>query len=450
MQSRPSLSRRLRGSVLIIVLWICLGVVALTLYFANAMSSELRAAENRAATIAARLAVSGGERYGAYVLANDITPGGVPDPNSTDAGFNYQAEAQPVGEAAFWFIGRDPNLVPTANPVFGLVDESSKLNLNTATPAMLQSLPNMTPDLATAILTWRSAGGTDAGSNYSTLNPPRLNKGAPFESVDELRLVFGATLDLLLGEDTNRNGALESNEDDGDQSSPRDNQDGQLQPGLLEYVTVYSALPNTRADGSPRVDVRTPQGRADLQPLLERQLGATRATEVLDRLGQANLGSVAEFLARSGLSAGEFAQIHTDITASAGASARGLVNVNTAGATVLTCLPGIGAANAAAIVAYRRANPTALTSFAWLPQVIGPAAFIQAGPFITDQSYQYSADVVAVGHNGRGYCREKVVFDLSRGTPRIVYRQDLSAYGWALGSSVRQNLYQARNPDHAS
>ena len=33
---------RQRGSVLIIVLWICLGLVALTLYFANSMSSELR------------------------------------------------------------------------------------------------------------------------------------------------------------------------------------------------------------------------------------------------------------------------------------------------------------------------------------------------------------------------------------------------------------------------
>ena len=35
--------RQARGSVLIIVMWTCLGLVALTLYFANSMSSALRA-----------------------------------------------------------------------------------------------------------------------------------------------------------------------------------------------------------------------------------------------------------------------------------------------------------------------------------------------------------------------------------------------------------------------
>jgi hypothetical protein len=41
--------------------------------------------------------------------------------------------------------------------------------------------------------------------------------------------------------------------------------------------------------------------------------------------------------------------------------------------------------------------------------------------------------------NGRGYCRERIVLD-TRGTlPRIVYRQDLTAYGWALGAVVRQS-----------
>jgi hypothetical protein len=47
-------ARRERGSVLIIVMWTCLGLVALTLYFAGSMSSALRAADNRVAEIAAR------------------------------------------------------------------------------------------------------------------------------------------------------------------------------------------------------------------------------------------------------------------------------------------------------------------------------------------------------------------------------------------------------------
>ena len=37
---------RQRGSVLIIVLWICIGLVTIALYFANSMTYELRAADN--------------------------------------------------------------------------------------------------------------------------------------------------------------------------------------------------------------------------------------------------------------------------------------------------------------------------------------------------------------------------------------------------------------------
>ena len=101
-------------------------------------------------------------------------------------------------------------------------------------------------------------------------------------------------------------------------------------------------------------------------------------------------------------------------------------------------------------MAYRIAHPTALTTFAWLPQVIGAAAFVRAGPYITDQSYQFSADVAAVGRNGRGYCREKIVFDMSKGSPRILYRQDLSGYGWALGATVRRTLKLAQSTNTTS
>jgi DNA uptake protein ComE-like DNA-binding protein len=415
------------------------------------MSSELRASDNRASEIAARQAIAGGERYAAYVLTTYAVKGAVPDPNSADPNFPYQAENLPVGNASFWFIGRDPNLLPTSEPVFGIVDEASKLNLNTATSAMLQGLPNMTPDLAAAIISWHTAtrqstSSNNASNTYAALEPPRMNKGAAFETVDELRLVYGATLDLLFGEDTNRNGVLDANEDDSDQSPPHDNQDGQLQPGILEYVTVYSAQPNTRANGSNRINISTfPDRTQPLRTLLQTTLNAARANEIIARLGDVNFSSVAEFFSASGMSADEFVLIHTDITASTGSSIQGLVNVNTASATVLACIPGIGAANASKIVAYRIANPNALTSFAWLPQVIGRNAFNTAGRYITDQSYQFSADVAAVGHYGRGYCREKVIFDMSKGTPRILNRQDLTSYGWALGAQVRQTQKVGQN-----
>ena len=87
-----------------------------------------------------------------------------------------------------------------------------------------------------------------------------------------------------------------------------------------------------------------------------------------------------------------------------------------------------------------------LTSYAWLPQVLPPTNIIRAGRYLTDRSYQFSADVAGVGNAaGRGYCREKTIFDMTRGTPRVIFHQDLTAYGWALGAQVRETIREGRN-----
>lgn len=437
-----------RGSVLIIVLWICLGLIALTLYFANSMSSELRAADNRASDTAARLAVAGGIRYASYVLTNFGTGGKVPFIE------DYKAEALPVGEATFWFVGRNNDQLPTTEPYFALIDESSKLNLNTATRGMLEALPGMTPEVADAILSWRSANAQNAAAadnTYAQLDPPRRNKAGTFETIDELRLVDGATLEILLGEDTNRNGVLDANEDDGETTAPRDNQDGQLLAGILEHVTVYSRLPATSANGGRRVNIRTPQSRQPQQirqRLTQRGIEAQRVVQIMQRIGdQESYGSLMDFMLDTDMTAEEWALVHTDFTAttSTNGTQTGLVNVNTASETVLACIPGIGLENASTITAYRLSHPDVLTSFAWLKEVLTPADARRAGPYITDQSYQFSADIAAVGNNGRGYCREKVVIDMSTGTPRIAYRQDLTAAGWSLGVEARQTSRIAKN-----
>lgn len=444
-----------RGSVLIIVMWICLGLVALTLYFASSMNSELRAANNRVAEVSARQAVASGTRYAAAVLTQYAAGGAWPDIE------NYHSEAVPVGDdAKFWFVGRHLDALPSqsvpSEPYFALVDESSKLNLNTVTSAMLQALPlpDMTPEFADAIVAWRSATSANAAiaeSIYTQLDPPRHNKGAPYETTDELRLINGALLSILLGEDTNRNGILDANEDDGDSTAPRDDQNGQLLAGLLEYVTVYSRVPTTSASGQARINVTTlttQQARQALQTrLTSRGITPQRAQQIMARIpfnpqnpNQTQpLTSVADFMITSQITAEEWLLVRTDLTASTTAAA-GLVNVNSASYAVLSAIPGIGPDNAATLVSFRTANPSQLTSFAWLPQVLSAAAIRRAGPFITDQSYQYSADIVGVGARGRGYRREKVVFDMSTGRPRIVFRQDFTNFGWALGATTRRSL----------
>jgi hypothetical protein len=64
--------------VLIIVLWVAFGLVSLALYFAHSMSFELRAADNRVASVEAEQAIAGAARYVSNVLANAQQPGLLP------------------------------------------------------------------------------------------------------------------------------------------------------------------------------------------------------------------------------------------------------------------------------------------------------------------------------------------------------------------------------------
>ena len=95
-------------------------------------------------------------------------------------------------------------------------------------------------------------------------------------------------------------------------------------------------------------------------------------------------------------------------------------------------------------MAYRQQNPTLLTSPAWLVTALGQntnvVTALAAHDWITTKSFQFTADIAAVGPFGRGYRRVKFVFDITDGTPKIIYRQDLSRLGWALGEKARETL----------
>ena len=127
------------GSVLIIVLWIVFGLVAITLYLANSMNSELRASDNRVSMLAADQTIEGAARYVSQVLTDQATNGVVPYFN------DYANEAVAVGDAHFWLIGRTDGQSSPNQIAYGLVDEGSKLNINNTnvTAEMLELLPRI-------------------------------------------------------------------------------------------------------------------------------------------------------------------------------------------------------------------------------------------------------------------------------------------------------------------
>jgi DNA uptake protein ComE-like DNA-binding protein len=430
------------GSLLIIVLWIAFGLVAITLYFAHAMNQELRAADNRVAAIAANQAIEGAARYLSNFLATVAYPGVMPQPAE------FACAAVPVGEAKFWLVGRDTNdwEINLTAPAFGLVDEAAKLNLNAPwlTAEMIEYLPGMTPQIAAAIMDWRdtnsdlTADGAE-DETYSQLTPAYRAKNAAFESVEELRLVKGMTAEILYGEDANLNGILDANENDADESAPYDNRDGRLDPGLMEYFTVYSYEPMNGTN----ITVR-----GEMQGLLESIFGTSqRTSEIMsDVFGTPQnprpaVRSALELFVRGVFTDDEAAQVAGYLAP----TTNNPVNVNTASQAVLECIPGIGVDYAATLVAYRESNPSKLTSVKWVAEAIGndDAIIGTAGPFLTTRSFQYTADIAAVGHHNRGYQRVRYVFDTSEEAPKVIRRQDLTHLGWALGRETRTELLAA-------
>jgi type II secretory pathway component PulK len=438
---------------LIIVLWVAFGLCSVALYFAHSMSMELKAADNNVAGVEADQAIEGAALYVSNVIATLGISNNMPSPA------NFKADAVKIGNATFWLIGRDTNDLETSaqgdHPVWGLVDEASKVNLNNATAAMLQNLPQMTADLAAAMYDWQTGSNATASTGgaksqtYSGLNPPYLCKSAPYETIDELSLVYGMNMDYLYGEDANLNGILDPNENDGPLTPPNDNQDGILDPGLFEYVTVWTAGESTTtSNGTARIAVNSPGLTAFIQSNFPSiSFGTGGGTKNSKGNGNKNTpappaasySSVLQFYMTSGLSESDFQQIEPYLM---NTNTRGLINVNTATATALACIPGIGTALAPQVLAYRQSNPPQTPSISWLKTALGGDSTVAAevGPYVTAYSYQYTADVAAVGHYGRGYRRVRFVFDCSSGTPLIVYRQDLTHLGWALGKKLHDQL----------
>jgi len=446
----PMSARRECGSVLIIVLWVAIGLVSIALYFANQMTYELRAADNRVSGVMADQVIEGAARYVSLALANYATNGAVPDNTQ------LRCEAVPVGDAKFWLIGRD--LSSTAGnatePYFGLVDEGRKLNLNNVSTNVFQYLPNMSSDFADNLMDWRGTNGIYS-PDYTSMG--YQSKYAPFETIDELRLVSGASVDMLAGEDVNRNGVLDNNEKDL-------NSNGEVDPGLFEYATVYTREPNFHADGTSLTNVNTAT-EAQLRSMFQ-SAGTSSATSMVQSLYRSihpnptnprtvnncnGLFDLALRLKNAGMSSDDFAKLEPNITTSTNVYFRGRVNVNTACADVLIAMfmganvdESTATSAAQTLISYREQNASRLSSIGWVIDALGNnspvVTALARGNNVTTRSYQFLADIAAVGPYGRGYRRVKFIFDVSDGSPKILYRQDLSRLGWALGEKARETL----------
>ena len=439
---RPPRRARCRGSIFIAASWVLIALAAMCLVLAQQMRVEVLASGNRLAQMQADAVERGGEQY---VLSQIDGSNG--DAVTVCSQFGGPLQ---VGDGYFWVIAANPD-----NPqqyTYGITDEAGKISLNSASATILENLPNMTSDVAASIVAWRSTTTTaqtsDDNSYYQGLPQPYQCKMNPFESIEELLLVRGVagqTPDLLFSYDSNHNGVIDAAElsSGGMASQINAAQNGAL--GLFPLVTCFSVEPNTGASGSARVDINLP-GSPRLSTLLQKTLAAARVRSIVNLANRGRpFRNIFDFAVRTGMSSTEFATIANSITTSTGTTLTGLVNVNTASAQVLACLPGLTASDAQALVAKRQTNTTTM-GIAWVLEALGSTKAVGVGSMITGRSFRFSADIVGVSGDGRAYKRVRIVADSTQSPPKLLYRKDLTDLGWPLDPADRELLRRGQPP----
>ena len=434
-----------RGSVLIVVIWIVLILASLVIVLAHAVRVEAVAANNHLAQVQAEAVAEGAIQSICAYLAGQ---------GDTDSYSSNQFEAMKVGDGYFWVL--QPDLTGGKEHAFGLVDEAGKINLNSEAPQqlleMLLKLPNMTAELANSIIDWQDAdddiseGGAEA-EYYLLLKDPYQCKNAPLETIEEVLLIKGADQTMLFGEDTNRNGVLDWNENDGSRSAPADNSNGRLDPGFFNYVTIHSYEMNLDSQGQPRINLTQPQSQAAVMELIQEILGEQEAITVMQSLrnagffkNQSNLTLFDAYYA-SGMEYEAFSKIIDRLTTDNNQQKIfGRINVNTAAEAVLLCLPGLEQSDVDDLIKKREKRSEDDTSTLWVTEVLDADKARGIARYITAQSSQFSADVVAASGDGRAFARYYVVIDMASGTPEILYKQSLHGTGWPLDADLLETL----------
>lgn len=431
-----------RASILIGLLW-CVAILAVlvvgVLYTARL---DLATGKNFTDKIQARyLALAGVERAEA-LLYDDALQRSHSGKNHTGRLYDDSQDFQDIqfGRGAYSVLrrGRDDE---GGGVIYGVSDEESRLNVNTATADQLTKIDGLGSDVATAILGWRGQGDTPAETEYYlSLRPPYRLRGGAFQTVRELLMVRGVTPDLLFGRDVHDDGMLDDLSDNpGDPPRyPANVSEDDL--GWAGIFTVDSADNNVNASGENRVNIQTADENA-----LAQVPGITRdiAHSIVSYRNQNRFQSIANLLDVTPPQGNEnisgqadnsghviddtlLKQIADDLTATDDKTQTGLININTAGLTVLSCLPGVDRDLARKIISWRQSSGF-FNNIAELLNVDGvtPDILKQIAPLITARSETYrilaEGRVESTGVSQRIQVIVRVNLD---GVKTLAYRED--------------------------
>lgn len=283
-----ALTPSIRRAVVLLAVLMVITLLALAGYrYADLSVSESKATETALRTQQALALVHSGVNYAAALLSKpdyvQSLLGG--NPFNNPARFTDQlALANRPGRFLIFTPLESSQNGGEGGIRYGVSDENGLINLNAWMKRdkkgdklfeMLKKLPNMTDEIAAAIVDWldedqtpRQGGAED--ETYGAMNPPYRAKNGPLDSLEELLLVKGVTPELLFGSDYNRNGI----QDPGEPSA-----NGRFDRGWSAYLTIYSREQNLDSTDQPRIYLNDP----DIETLyskLSSAVGTDMATYV--------------------------------------------------------------------------------------------------------------------------------------------------------------------------
>ncbi len=381
-----------RGIALVLTLWIMLALIILAAGIAVMSRTETQIARNYADVVHCRWAA----RAGVFSALENIKT-------------LNQEQTTYLGEEPYLVLSGDLN-IDLGGYTFEttIVDESGKINLNTAGADLLTSLFG-TSDISDCIVDWRDADDTPGAGGaeteyYSSLDPPYKCRNAAFQTLGELNLVKGITDDILSAPPTNG-------------THP-----------MIDLLTVYAPTAQastTGTTGATKVDIQS-ASQADLQSALGDVLSAGEIAAIVDYRRRQPFRSPAEIVMVPGLSRLKIEQVYDKLTVSGADTPSGLLNINTATVEALTVQPGLDQTTAQAIVDYR-ANQGAFASVGGLLAVsdVTNEAFVSSAKFFAVKSTVFK--IISKGlraGNGASATITCVVETGSDGTAQTRYWQE--------------------------
>ncbi len=170
-------------------------------------------------------------------------------------------------------------------------DEASKLHINTVTKDQLLALPEMTEEIAEAIIDWRDADDTPSQAGvesgyYRNLRYGYTIRNGPFRTIRELLLVKDVTNELFYG---NRNVPLIRRDT---AARLNDIRYGTINKGWIEYLTCYSYDRNRDADGQRRTNINSADENALRRSL---NIKKSQAKWIVQNRGSKKYTSISDF-----------------------------------------------------------------------------------------------------------------------------------------------------------